>query len=41
MMKIAEEVNTTITEMEGVILKASTHNWMINMTYIFGISKDL
>ena len=26
MMKIAGEANTTIIEMEGVILKASTHN---------------
>jgi len=31
MMKIVEEANTTITEMEGVILKASTHNQMINI----------
>jgi len=30
-MKIVEEANTTITEMEGVILKASTHNQMINI----------
>ena len=26
MMKMAEEMNTTITEMEGTILKASNHN---------------
>jgi len=41
MMKIAGEANTTITEIEGVILKASTHNQIINTTYIFGISEDL
>ena len=26
MIKMAEETNMTITEMEGVILKASNHN---------------
>ena len=41
MMKIAGEANTTITEMKGVILKASIYNWIMNMTHIFGISEDL
>ena len=40
-IKMVEETNTTITEMEGVILKASIHNQMINMTHILGISEDL
>jgi len=40
-MKIAGEANTTITEMKGVILKASTHNQIMNATHIFGISEDL
>ena len=34
MMKIAAETNTTITEMEDTILKASTNNWVINATNI-------
>ena len=38
---MAEETNTTITEIEGVILKASTHNQMMNVTHILGISEDL
>ena len=41
MMKMAEEVNNTITEMEGTILKASINNRMINVTNILGISGDL
>jgi len=41
MIKIAEETNTTIIEMEGVILKASIHNQMMNVTCILGISEDL
>jgi len=41
MMKIAGEANTTITEMKEVILKASTHNQMMNVTHIFEISEDL
>jgi len=41
MMKIAGEANTTITEMKGVILKASIYNWIMNMTHIFGISENL
>jgi len=40
-MKIAEEVNTTITEMEETILKASINNRMMNVTNILGILKDL
>jgi len=41
MMKIAGEANTTITEIEGVILKASIHNLIMNMTYTFEILEDL
>jgi len=41
MMKIAAEMNTTITEMEDTILKASTNNWIINATNITGVSEDL
>jgi len=41
MMKIATETNTTITEMEDIILKASTNNRVINMTNITGVSEDL
>jgi len=33
MIKMAEETNMTITEMERVILKASTHNQMMNAIY--------
>ena len=40
-MKIAAEMNTTITEMEDAILKASINNWVINATNITGISEDL
>ena len=32
MMKIAVETNTTITEIEDTILKASINNWIINAT---------
>jgi len=41
MMKIAVKTNTTITEMEDTILKASTNNRVINATNITGVSKDL
>jgi len=41
MMKIAEEMNITITEIEGTILKASIKNMMMNATNILGISEDL
>jgi len=41
MIKIAEKTNTTITEMEGIILKASINNWTTNMTNILRISEDL
>ena len=40
-MKMVEEANMTIIEMEGTILKASTNNRMINVTNILGISEDL
>ena len=41
MMKMAEEANTTITEMEETILKASINNRMTNTTNILEISEDL
>ena len=41
MMKMAEETNIMITEMEGMILKASINNQMINAMNILGISEDL
>jgi len=41
MIKIAEETNTTITEIERVILKTSIYNQMMNTTHILGISEDL
>jgi len=40
-MKIAGETNTTITEIEETILKASTNNRTINAMNILEISKDL
>ena len=40
-MKMAEEMNTMITEMEGTIIKASINNRMTNTTKILGISEDL
>ena len=41
MTKIAEEVNITIIEMKGIILKVSTNNWIMNITNILGILEDL
>ena len=41
MKKIAEETNTTITEMEGTILMASINNRTINAMNITQISEDL
>ena len=41
MMKIAVEANITITEMEDMILKASTNNRVINATNITKVSEDL
>jgi len=41
MKKIAEETNTTITEMEGTILMASINNRTVNTTNITQISEDL
>ena len=41
MMKIAEETNTMVMEMEGTILKASINNRMINTMNLLGISEDL
>jgi len=40
-IKIAAEANTTITEMEEVILEASINNQVTNATNITGILKDL
>ena len=37
MMKIAEETNMTITEMEEIILQASINNQTMNTTNILGI----
>ena len=41
MMKMAEETNNTITEIEETILKASNNNQIMNVINILGISKDL
>ena len=40
-MKIVEEINTIITEMEGIILKASNNYWTMNVMNIFSISENL
>ena len=40
-MKIAEEANIIITEMERTILKASINNQTMNTINILGISEDL
>ena len=39
--KLAEEVNTTITEIEGTVLMASINNRTMNITDITQISEDL
>ena len=39
--KLAEEVNTTIMEMEGTVLTANINNRVMNVTNITQISKDL
>ena len=39
--KLAEEMNTTLTEMEGTVLMASINNWVMNVTNITQISEDL
>ena len=41
MIKMAEEMNTIITEIEETILKASNNNQIINATNILSISEDL
>ena len=41
MKKIAEEMSTTVTEMEGTILVASTNNQIMNTTNITQIAEDL
>ena len=41
MKKIAEEMSTTVTEMEGTILLASINNCTINATNITQIAEDL
>ena len=40
-VKIAEEINTTITEVEETILQASNNYWSQNAASIFSISEDL
>jgi len=39
--KLAEEVNTILTEVEGTILTASNNNQILNVTNITQISEDL
>jgi len=39
--KLAEEANTTITEVKGSVLMASINNRVMNTTNITQISKDL
>jgi len=39
--KLAEEANTTITEIEGTVLTASINNQVMNVTNITQISEDL
>ena len=41
MMKIAEEANIMMMEIEGSILKASSSNRVITTTNIIGVSEDL
>ena len=41
MIKIAEEANITITEVEKTVLKASINNWTTNAMNILGILEDL
>ena len=41
MKKIVKETSTTVTEMEGTILTASTNNQTINSTNITQIAEDL
>ena len=39
--KLAEEVNTTLTEVEGTVLTVSINNRVMNTTNITQISEDL
>jgi len=41
MIKIAGDTNTTIIEIEQMILQASINNWTMNATNILGILEDL
>ena len=41
MKKIAEDMSTTVVEMEGTILTASINNWTMNATNITQIAEDL
>jgi len=41
MKKIAEEISTTVTEMEGTILMASINNQTTNATNITQMAEDL
>jgi len=40
-MKIAEEMNITVMEIKGIILKASINNRMMNAMNLLGISENL
>ena len=40
-IKIAEEINITVIEIERIILAASINNWTTNATNIAEISEDL
>jgi len=40
-MKMAEETNITVMEIEGTILKTSVNNWIMNAINILSISEDL
>ena len=39
--KLAEEMNTMVTEVEGTVLTASTNNRVVNTTNITQILEDL
>ena len=39
--KLAEETNTILTEIKGMILMASNNNWVMNVTNLTQISEDL
>jgi len=41
MKKLVEETNTTVTEIEGMILMASINNWTTNAMNITQMAEDL